>query len=149
MLKNNRAIENGGDLYFTEHSKAIFHHGSFIESIHNTANRYGGALYSEVNYKGLSKLKLYTTGISCIDNRALRGNFAYLDIPTSCDEACLRRSIVGVNQETLKHGPLVKHIHTPKKLVLHEPAVCIYDDNGTDCGTYFVKKYDAWSGNYH
>jgi len=77
---------------------------------------------------GLSKLQLNTTEINFTDNRALSGDSAY---PTSCDEACLNRSIVGVNNETLKNGPLVKHIHT-------DPAVCIDDDNVTNCETYFV-----------
>ena len=82
-------------------------------------------MYSEVNHEGLGELKLNTSIISFTDNTAFSGNSAYLDIPTSCDEACLNRSIVGVNKETLKHGPLSEHIHTPpSKLVLHHPAVC-------------------------
>jgi len=139
MLSNNRAIENGGGLYFTNDFNATFHRGAFIKFVHNTANRNGGALYCEVNHDGLSTLKLNTTEIGFTDNRALSGSSAYLDIPTSCDEACLSRSIVGVNKETLKHGPLAKHIHTPpRKLVLRHPAVCINDDNVTDCGRYYV-----------
>ena len=94
-------------------------------------------MYSGVSQEGLSKLKLSTAKISFTNNRALSGNSAYLDIPTSCDGVCLNRSIVGVNKfkETLKHGPLVEHICTPpSKLVLCDPAVCIDDDNVTNCG---------------
>ena len=139
MLDNNRAIENGGGLYFTDKFAVTFVHGSSIKFACNAANRYGGALYSEVSREGLSKLQLYTTEISFFDNRALSGNSAYLNIPTSCDKVCLNKSIVGVNRETLKHGPFAGHIHTPpSKLVLYDPAVCIDDDNVSSCGTYYV-----------
>ena len=96
-------------------------------------------MYSEVSNEGLSELKLNTTQIRFVDNKALSGNSAYLDIPSSCDEACLnRRSIVGVNKGTLKHGHLAGHIRTPpNKLALYPPAVCV-DDNVMNCGTHFV-----------
>jgi len=70
-------------------------------------------------------------------NKTLIRDSVYLDIPTSCDETCLHRSIVGVNNETLNHHPLVNHIYTPpNKLVLGDPVVCIGDDNDTNCTTY-------------
>ena len=139
MLNDNRAIENGGAMYFTGDYKATFNQGSSIKFDHNTAYRYGGALYSEVDHEGLNKLRLNTTGITFTNNRALIGDSVYLDIPTSCDEACLNRTIVGVNKETLENGSLAGKIHTPpSKLVLHHPAVCIDDDDVTNCGTYYV-----------
>ena len=96
-------------------------------------------MYSQVSHKRLSRLDLNSSAISFTDNRALSGNSVYLDIPTSCDLVCLNTSIVGVSKETLKHGPLVNHIHTPpSKLALHYPAVCVDDDNWTDCGTYYI-----------
>ena len=139
MLNNNRAIGNGGAILYTKNFTVTFYHGSSIKFYHNTANRYGGALYSEVNHEGLSKLRLNTTGITFTNNRALIGDSVYLDIPTSCDEACLNRTIVGVNKETLENGPLAGHIYTPpSKLVLGDPAVCIDDDNVTNCGKYYI-----------
>ena len=139
MLIDNRAIGNGGAMHISDDFKAIFNQGSSIKFYHNTANRYGGALYGEVNHKGLSKLRLNTTGITFTNNRALIGDSVYLDIPTSCDEVCLNRTIFGVNKETLENGPLAGHIYTPpNKLVLGDPAVCIDDDNVTSCGTYYV-----------
>ena len=139
MLSENRAIENGGAILYTKNFTVTFYLGSSIKFYHNTANRYGGALYSEINHEGLSKLRLNTTGITFTNNRALIGDSVYLDIPTSCDEACLNRTIVGVNNETLENGPLAGHIYTPpSKLVLGDPAVCIDEDNNTKCGTYYV-----------
>jgi len=140
-VNNNRAIENGGGLYFTDKCKASFDNGSSVTFAHNTAHRYGGALYTEINHEGLSKLKLDTAEIGFTDNRALTGNSAYLDIPTSCDEACLNMSVVDVNIGSLKHSPFIQHIHTPpRKLVLRDPAVCIDDDNVNSCGTYYVNR---------
>ena len=41
--------------------------------------------------------------------------------------------------ETLTNDTLAQHIHTPpSELVLGDPAVCIDDDNVTNCGTYYV-----------
>ena len=139
LLSSNRAVENGGGLYLTDNYNVSFDHGSSFKFVHNTANRYGGALYSDLNKEGYSKLKLNSTKISFTSNKALSGNSVYLDIPTSCDIACLSKSIDGVNKETLKHGSLGKYIHTPpSKLVLHYPAVCVNDDNVNNCGRYFV-----------
>ncbi|XP_065895382.1 uncharacterized protein [Dysidea avara] len=139
MLNDNRAIGNGGAMHIIDDFKVIFNQGSSIKFDHNMANRYGGALYSEVNHEGLSKLRLNTTGITFTNNRALTGDSVYLDIPTSCDEACLNRTIVGVNKETLENGSFAGNIYTPpSKLVLGDPAVCIDDDNVTNRGTYYI-----------
>ena len=139
MLNDNRAIGKGGAMHISDDVKAIFNQGSSIKFDHNMANQYGGALYSEVNHEGLSKLRLNTAGIIFTNNRALIGDSVYLDIPTSCDEVCLNRTIVGVNKETLENGSLAGHIYTPpSKLVLGDPAVCIDDDNVINCGTYYI-----------
>ena len=81
MVNNNRAVENGGAMYFSDNFTAIFDYGSSVRFVHNTANRYGGALYSEVNHEGLSKLILNSTGITFTNNGAQIGNSVYLDIP--------------------------------------------------------------------
>ena len=139
IFNNNRAIGNGGAIYLTDRLTVTFDHGSSIRFVHNTANRYGGALYSDVQHGGLSKIILNTTGINLTSNRALIGNSVYFDIPTSCDEACLNNSIIGIDREVLKYGPLVNHIYTPpSKLILGDPAVCIDIENVTDSGTYYV-----------
>ena len=139
MLSKNRAIGNGGAVLYTKNFTATFNNGSSIKFDHNTAYRYGGALYIEVNHEGLSKLRLNTTGITFTNNRALIGDSVYVDIPTSCGEACLNRTIVGVNKETLEYGSLAGNIYTPpSKLVLGDPAVCIDDDNVSNCGKYYV-----------
>ena len=139
MLSKNRAIGNGGAVLYTKNFTATFNNGSSIKFDHNTAYRYGGALYIEVNHDGLSKLRLNTTGITFTNNRALIGDSVYVDIPTSCGEACLNQTIVGVNKETLEYGSLAGNIYTPpSKLVLGDPAVCIDDDNVVNCGKYYV-----------
>ena len=139
LLSNNRAVENGGGLYLIDNYNASFDHGSSFKFVHNNANRYGGALYADLSQEGHSKLNLTSTNVSFTNNKALSGNSVYLDIPTSCDMACLSRSVVGVNKVTLKHGPLLEHIQTPpSKLVLHYPAVCVNYDNVSNCGRYFV-----------
>ena len=70
------------------------------------------------------------------NNRALLGDNViniYLDIGKYCNKACLNRNIVGVDKET------VKYIKTsPRKLVLLDPAICIDNDNASNCRTYYV-----------
>ena len=139
MLNNNRAVENGGGMHFSSNFIATFDPGSSVRFLHNRANRYGGALYSELRHILLSKLILNTTGFNFAYNTALKGDSVYLDIPTFCDEACLYNIIIGVNRDTLRHGQFAGHIYTPpRKLVLGDPAVCIDDDNATNCVTYYV-----------
>ena len=139
MLNDNRAIGNGGAMHISDDFKTIFNQGSSIKFYHNTANRYGGALYSEINHEGLSKLRLNTTGITFTNNRALIGDSVYLDIPTSCDEACFNRTIVGVNKETLEIGSLAGQFYTPpSKLEFGDPAVCVDDENVTNCEKYYI-----------
>jgi len=129
-LSNNRATGNGGGLYFTDKFKAIFNHGSSIKFNHNTAYQNGGALYCLLNHQGLN---LKSAGVAFTKNRALTGEGFYLDIGKQCNETCLNWNIAGSNKEILSH------IYTPpSKLVLHNPAVCIDDDNVTNCGKYFV-----------
>ena len=137
ILSNNRAAGDGGAIHFSGQYTAMFDHDSSISLLYNFANRYGGAFYGKVNHT--SKRILNSTRIKFTNNKALFGDSAYLDIPTSCNEECLNTSIVGVTKETLKHSPLANYIYTPpRKLVLGDPAVCTDDDNVTTCGMYYI-----------
>ena len=139
MLSKNRAIRNGGAIYFSDHFMATFDHNSSVEFSHNIANQYGGALYSELRPNLQSIIALNPTGINFTDNVALIGDAVYIDIQGSCNDTCLNNSIVGIDKKTLENGSLAGHIYTPpSKLVLDDPAVCIDYDNVTDCGRYFV-----------
>ena len=102
IVNCNKAIKNRGGLYISNKFAATFDQGSTIKFINNTAHRYGGAFYSEVNHEEFSKLKFNNTKISFTDNRALYSNTFYLDIPTSCDQVCLNGSIVGVYKKKFK-----------------------------------------------
>ena len=82
---------------------------------------------------------LNTTGINFTSNTAPIGDSVYLDIPASCDDNCLNRSIIGVYKEIVEHGQLSGQIYSPpRKLILHKPAVCI-DHDVTNCGIYVIK----------
>ena len=54
MLRINKAIKNGRISYFINKFTVTFDYGSSIKFVNNSAHRYGGALYSEVNHEGLS-----------------------------------------------------------------------------------------------
>ena len=139
MLNSNRAVGNGGGLHFDNQFRATFDHGSSISFSGNRANQYGGALYCEVRSNIQDLIALDPTGINFNKNVALIGDSVYIDIQASCKAACINNTIVGITKETIQHTPMAEHIHTPpSKLVLHNPAVCINDDNVTDCGKYYV-----------
>ncbi|XP_065908921.1 uncharacterized protein [Dysidea avara] len=139
MFNNNRAIRNGGAMYISNNFTTTFDYGSSITFSNNIANRYGGAIYSELRDNAYSKMLLNTTGINFTGNTALIGDSVYLDIPASCDDNCLNRSIIGVYKEIVENNQLAGQIYSPpRKLILHKPAVCI-DHDVTNCGIYFIK----------
>ena len=139
MLSKNRAIRNGGAIYFSDHFIATFDHKSSVEFSYNIANQYGGALYSELRLNLQSIIALNPTGINLTNNVALIGDAIYIDIQGSCDDTCLNNSIVGIDKKTLQTGSLARYVSTPpSKLVLGDPAVYIDVDNATDCGRYYV-----------
>ena len=139
MFNNNRAIRNGGAMHFSNNFTATFDYGSSITFSNNIANRYGGAIYSELRDNVYSKMSFNTTGINFTGNTALIGDSVYLDIPASCDDNCLNRSIIGVYKEIVEHSHHSRQIYSPpRKLILQKPAVCI-DHDVTNCGIYFIK----------
>jgi len=134
---NNTALSNGGALCLTHGFTATFDNPSSVSFHHNTANGFGGAIYSEVIE---NKITFNNNNIDFVNNAAFIGSSIYIDIPTSCGDVCLNKTVVGISKETFQHSPLGKHIDTPpSKLVLGEPATCTEDDNDTKCEVYYIR----------
>ncbi|XP_065895376.1 outer membrane protein A-like isoform X2 [Dysidea avara] len=136
IFVNNTAKGHGGAIYLSDNFTAILSDGSDIGFSYNTATGYGGAIYGEISGAFQNKVILNTTLIHFYNNTALVGEDIFVHIPSSCDDLCIKNSIVG---DTC-FSQFGKHtIRTPRsKLVLGNPAVCIDEDNNTNCGKYYI-----------
>ncbi|XP_065894020.1 uncharacterized protein [Dysidea avara] len=139
MFINNTARGNGGAIHLNSNSTAIFNNDSDINFFYNTANQYGGAIYTKLFPSDTSKLIFNTEEISFNSNAALTGSGMYIDIPTSCNETCLNSNIVGINKRSLLTSPLNGHITTtPSKLEFYN-IKCVYNHTNTSCNIYIMK----------
>ena len=126
---NNTALRDGGAIYLSDHSNFSQLNYSNVFFYYNSARDYGGAVY--VLLKG-SLINFNSSGIYFMNNTA-RTIVVYINVQKAYenDSLILNRSInIGNNIDI----PLAT---SPNKLILHNPAKCINDDN-TDCNTYYM-----------
>ena len=136
ILAYNTATENGGALHLNDNFSIVLNIRSNITFDGNIADRYGGAIYAELSQEVNSIMNFNTIEIYLHNNTAPFGNNIYVHVPSSCDDQCLNNSIiVGSGQRQF-----VDYISTsPNKLVFFEPAMCIDNDDHTNCETYIVR----------
>jgi len=130
----NNTSEYGGALSILQ-SFMEFEGNSSVVFTNNTADQ-GGAIYCDLTKSSKRKIAFNTTDIAFYKNIDLMSSDVYLDIPTSCDETCLNDCIVGVNKGYALFGGIVKT--SPRKLKLNDTAVCIDNNNSTNCQMYLV-----------
>ena len=138
---NHTVIESGGAIHISDNSSALFQGNSNIKFSLNTADRYGGAIYVELATHSSQNVITFTkTGITFLDNTALRGSDIYVDIPTSCNDTCLQNSIVSTNNDSFITSPIHKYIYTPpKKLEFYNTTTCVENDTNKNCQTYLTR----------
>ena len=136
---DNRAWQDGGAVYLNNPFSITFENHTKLTFSHNTASDYGGAIYSKI---ADSNMTFYTTNFKFYGNSAkTAGKSVFINVPTSCNNSCLRSSILGINKETLQHSQLNKHITTsPSKLELYQPAICVDDNTNQteECKSYYA-----------
>ena len=159
-IDSNRALHGGGictenevELLFKENSTAFFYNNmatvgggavkilndsiitakdyATINFINNNA-QYGGAIFLDTTAVVINSSN--KTGVHFANNIAkLLGNSVYQEATEFCNSSC----IYDINR-TL--GITNQFIATPpNKLRFHHPAVCIDDENDTQCRQYFVQ----------
>ena len=155
---NNKALQ-GGAVYFNnrasflfkDNSSAFFHHNlatvdggaatvltnsNFTSQDNVTINfcnnraQYGGAIFLDasaimVNSSDKSSIT-FTNNIARIV-----GNSIYQDVADSCSRSCLTDRVVGIKTEFIATPP--------NELKFYDPAICIDDDNETQCNSYYVQ----------
>ena len=153
---NNEAL-HGGAIYISEKSKLMFQENSTALFSKNSAFASGGALKVSSNstitlndhvtvqltdnsadYGGAIFLDTTAVMVNSNDNIIFTDNVAkvlgssiYQDIAELCNSSCVNHKVVGISNE---------HIATPpNKLKFYDPAICIDNDNDTQCNSYFVQ----------
>ena len=131
----NIAAVDGGAIHSLINSNVTFAPNSSINFINNRAH-YGACLYRDTT-EGMIKFT-NGTNITFHNNFAkIAGNSVYIDVPKHCNSKCLEHRILGLNN---KSDLFNEHVATPPtKLELHQPAQCLYNENTTDCKSYYVK----------
>ena len=128
---NNTAGQDGGAIYFDEHSNALFKNSSMITLTSNTADNHGGAVYTKIT-QSTNTINLSVSNFNYSNNIAgVAGNSFYIDVTKSCNDSCFAdRTAEIISQDK-------EIITSPDKLDLLYPAKCI-NINSTDCEKYYI-----------
>ena len=129
LFYNNLATVGGG-------SAAVFTNSTFTLQDDVTINfinchaQYGGAIFLDTSAVMVNSSD--KNSITFTNNIArIVGNSIYQDIVDSCKSSCLTNRIVGVCNEFIATPP--------NELKFYDPAMCIDDDNDTQCNSYYVQ----------
>ena len=129
LFYNNLAIVSGGSAAVLTNSKFTLQDDVKINFSNNRA-QYGGAILldaSAVMGNGSDEKSItFTNNIA----RVL-GDSVYQDVVDFCNRSCLTDRVVGINDEFIATPP--------NELKFYDPAICIDDDNDTQCNSYYVQ----------
>ena len=129
LFYNNLAIVGGGSAAVLTNSKFTLQDDVKLNFSNNRA-QYGGAILldaSAVMDNGSDEKSItFTNNIA----RVL-GNSVYQDVADLCNRSCLTDRVVGINDEFIATPP--------NELKFYDPAICIDDDNDTQCNSYYVQ----------
>ena len=129
LFCNNVATVGGGAINVLTDSSIILKYHTALKCIHNNA-QYGGAIFLDtcaimVN-NGDKKHMNFTKNFAKV-----LGSSVYQEVTELCNSNCVINRTVGVSY---------KYIATPpNQLKLYDPAICIDNDNDTQCNSYYVK----------
>ena len=126
---NNAALQDGGAIYLSDHSKFSLFNNSIVSFTDNTATDYGPAIFALLKESSINfnSSEIY-----------FKGNLAgtiqksvYVNIPKLCDSSCVNKRVNILNE---KYLPITT---SPDRLKLYNPAKCI-NNNDTDCDVYYM-----------
>ena len=129
FFHNNLAIVSGGAIKVLTMSSIILNDYITVHFSNNNAD-YGSAVFLDttavmVNNSDKIHVK-FTNNIAKI-----LGSSIYQDVAELCNSSCVNHKVVGMNRELIAAPP--------KLLKLRDPAVCIDNDNDTQCSNYIVQ----------
>ena len=131
LFHNNLATEGGGAMKVLNNSSITLKDNIYINFTNNRAE-YGGAIFLDTTAHAVMVNNSYDNYINFKNNSArIFGNSVYQDVPELCNSSCLYNRITGLNN---------KRIATPpNELKFYDPAICIDNDNDTQCKKYYIK----------
>ena len=129
LFYNNLATVGGGSAAVLTNSTFTLQDDVTINFINSHA-QYGGAIFLDTSAVMVNSSD--KNSITFTNNIArIVGNSIYQDIVDSCKSSCLTNRIIGVCNEFIATPP--------NELKFYDPAICIDDDNDTQCNSYYVQ----------
>ena len=126
---NNLATVGGGAIKVIKGSSITVMNYTTINFTYNGA-QYGAAVFMDT-----TAVIINNCDIECINftnNIAkILGAFVYQDVTETCNSSCLNNSLVNISDELIATPP--------NELKFYDLAICIDDDNDTQCKSYFVQ----------
>ena len=123
---NNFAIVGGGAATVLTNSEFTLQDNVTINFSNNHA-QYGAAIFLDN-----SAVVNGSDNINFTKNFArIVGNSIYQDVADLCNESCLTLRVVGISTEFIATQP--------NELKFYNPAICIDNDNDTQCNSYYVQ----------
>ena len=125
FIKNNVANEGGGAMKFLKDSNITVKENTAIKFTNNSA-QYGGAIFLDATATMVSN-----SDVKFINNNArIMGSSLYEDLYT-CKSSCLGNRITGISNKLIAAPP--------NELKFYDPAVCIDNNNNTQCSNYYIQ----------
>ena len=129
LFYNNLATVGGGSAAVLTNSTFTLQDDVTINFINSHA-QYGGAIFLDTSAVMVNSSD--KNSITFTNNIArIVGNSVYQDVVDSCKSSCLTNRIVGVCNEFIATQP--------NELKFYDTAICIDDDNDTQCNSYYVQ----------
>ena len=127
----NFATVGGGALKVLNHSSITLKDFININFTKNTA-QYGGAIFLDTTAVMVNN---GDENNYCVDFRSnfakFSGDSVYQDVAGSCNSSCISTRIYGISNDLIATPP--------NELKFYDPALCIDNDNDTQCNIYYVQ----------
>ena len=128
FFKNNLATKDGGALNVIKDSTIVLKDHTTIQFNNNSA-QYGGAAFLDTTAAMINLSDKYCLNFS--NNLAgTLGDLLYQDVAEMCNSSCLANRMIGISDEVIATPP--------NELKFYDPAICIDNDNDTQCNSYHV-----------
>ena len=125
----NFATVGGGAINVLNNSNITLKDFININFTKNTA-QYGGAVFLDTTAVMVNKC--YQKCVDFRNNLAkFSSNSIYRDVDGSCNSSCINNSIYGISKYLIATPPNV--------LKFFDPAICIDNDNDTQCNSYYIQ----------
>ena len=129
LFHNNLAAEGGGAVTVLNNSSFTLKDYISINFTNNTA-QYGGAIFLDATAVMVNNS--YENYINFRNNFArILGNSVYQNVAEMCNSSCLYNKIPGLSNKLIATPP--------NELKFDHPAICIDDENNTQCKSYYVQ----------